>query len=381
MLHTSKNKTYHQAQVAQNKANIVEIIFLILGIYIVSRLIIGLEYFAITKILNNSTPLVNNLWRWDSGIYQSIVKSGYDVSFDGQSSNWPFFPLWVIILKIASLNGTLPIHVVGELINQLLFISSLGMLYLLLDTYLFTKINILFGIVILSISPANIYFCSGLTESLFLFLSICGFYFLQTNQPRYYLICGALLSATRMTGAFFILPMLYHLYQQHELTAKRLVIYSLICISGLLLFMGYMQIHTGSALSFLEVESKIPSWVRPGLVYDFSIGEQIYNVLTGTSHIYDRVIFPISLIIITFILWRNHFIKEALFNLGCVLPGLISGHMWNAFRFDTAIITFYLGCILIAKNHDLFKYLVLAIFMVMSFICWFYWLNGSYYFA
>lgn len=80
MLHTSKNKTYHQAQVAQNKANIVEIIFLILSIYIVSRLIIGLEYFAITKILNNSTPLVNNLWRWDSGIYQSIVKSGYDVS-------------------------------------------------------------------------------------------------------------------------------------------------------------------------------------------------------------------------------------------------------------------------------------------------------------
>ena len=135
------------------------------------------------------------------------------------------------------------------------------------------------------------------------------------------------------------------------------------------------------ALSFLEVESKIPSWVRPGLTFDSNILTQIYLTVTSTSHIYDRVIFLIALVGITWVLWYKKLIKEAMFNVLCVLPGLISGNMWNAFRFDTAIFTFYLGCCVIATRSSLHRYTILSLFLVISMVCWFYWLSGSYYFA
>lgn len=364
----------------KNKQQLRNILLLITVIYLASRIIIGFEYFAINKILANPNDIISNLWRWDSKQYESIAINGYDTFFDGKSSNWPFFPLWVIILKSFSLNGLLPIPIVGIMLNQALFCASLLALYLYLEKLNFAFNDIIFGIFIIAISPANIYFCSGLTENLFLFLSICAFYFLQTDNKAGYLICGALLSATRITGIFFILPMLYHIYISKRLTLKTFIIYPLICASGLLLFMLYMHVHTGSALSFLEVQSKVAGWVRPGLTFDSNIIDQVYEVI-AIAHIYDRTIFLIGFLLITFILYKKGFIKEALFNFCCTLPALISASLWNSFRYDTAIFTFYIGIMLIPKFYEVARYLLFALLVVMSFICWFYWLGGSWYFA
>ncbi len=375
-------KTKNSRMNQENILQIRELLFAVLIIYILSRVLIWFEYAALSNILHNSMDIIGNLWRWDSGWYQGIVEKGYDISFDGQSSNWPFFPLWPLILKLCSLNGLFSIPVTGIFLNQLFFLGALAILALYLQALKFCEKEITFIVFLLAISPANIYFCAGLTESLFLLLSLSAFYFLKKEQFYAAVLCGALLSATRMTGAFFIFPLVICLYQTRKFSWIKSGILILLAISGLLIYVLYLKLHTGSAFGFLEVESQIPSWVRPGLTWDSNVLNQIYSVMTTTSHIYDRGIFVIALFLVSGILFKQGFVKEGVFNVLCVIPGLISGNMWNSFRFDTAIFTFYLGLLLFAKTLPPYgKYFIFALSVMMSVVCWFYWLSGSYYFA
>lgn len=364
-----------------SELSLIEIVKYCILVYLASRLIIGFEYAAINNSLHNDAGLVSNLWRWDSGLFSDVVQNGYNSSFDGQSSNWPFFPMWVIILKVFSLNGYFYIPLVGVILNQIFLFCSLILFTKILITYKFSTSDVKTGVFLLAIAPANIYYCSGLSESLFLLLSLYAFYSLQMNRIYHYLLAGALLSATRMVGVCFILPMLYHLYQTQQLNIKKIFLYSAACASGLLMFMLYMKIHTGYTFAFLYVQDKIPSWVRPGLIWDSSVIEQMITVATTTSHIYDRTIFAFSLFIVTSILFYKKFTKEAIFNLALVIPGLVSGNMWNAFRFDTSNFVLYLAILAVITKSSLHKNITISIFSIMSFICWLYWLSGSYYFA
>lgn len=368
-----------------SKSRLFDIIKLCMIIYILSRLVIAFEYAAIKNIIHNTNDLVANLWKWDSGWYQGIVEQGYATVFTGDAVNWPFFPLWPLLIKIVSINGVFSIPVVGVILNQLIFCCALVALYLYILELRFSDHLARNAVIMLAISPANIYFCAGLTESLFLLLSLLSFYFLYRKNFIACIICAALLSATRMVGAFFIIPLVYELYFSKRFSLGKIAIAAASSISGLLLFVLYMQIHTGHPFGFLEIQSQIRDWVRPGLNWDGDIFDQVYQVASATSHIYDRGIFIFSLVIITGALFYKRLIKEALFNLSCILPGLISGNMWNAFRFDTAIFTFYLGLIVVSqlsKKYTLVGEVFLFLFLnVMSFICWFYWLSNSYYFA
>lgn len=368
-----------------SKSNLVEIIKFCMIIYILSRLVIAFEYEAIKNIIHSTNGLVADLWRWDSGWYQSVVDHGYATTFTGDAVNWPFFPLWPLLMKIISVNGFFPIPIVGIILNQFLFCGALVVLYLYLLELKFSDSLAKKAVIMLAISPANIYFCAGLTESLFLFLSLLSFYFLYRKHFIACIVCAALLSSTRMVGAFFIIPLAYELYFREKLLLTKVITLSIASLSGLLFFILYMQIHTGHPFGFLEIQSQIHDWARPGLIWNDQIFDQIYQVVSATSHIYDRGIFIFSLVIITGALLYKRLIKEAIFNLSCILPGLISGNMWNAFRFDTAIFTFYLGLLLIpqlSKRYTMVVEIFIFIFLsIISCICWFYWLSNSYYFA
>lgn len=384
-LDTPKNLDITDSTAEKNNVDLIAIIKITLVIYLLSRVAIWFEYSAINNLIHNNNDFIGNFWRWDSGWYQSIVEHGYATSFNGEAVNWPFFPLWPILLKIISLNGTLPIPLMGLIANQIIFFGALIVFYLYLIEIKTNHESALFAVIMLAISPANIYFCSGLTENSFLLLSLLSFYFLYRKQYIFCIVCAGLLSATRMVGAFFIIPLIYQLYFKDKVQPAKIIPYAIASLGGLILFVTYMQIHTGHPFGFLEIQSQIKDWARPGLVWDDQLFSQIYSVMTNTSHIYDRGIFIFSLVIITGSLIYFKFYNEAIFNLCCILPGLISGNMWNAFRFDTAIFTFYLGLILLSrlfKNNSLLASIFTIILLtIMSVICWFYWLSNSYYFA
>jgi Gpi18-like mannosyltransferase len=282
---------------SNNNVDLIAIIKITLVIYLLSRVAIWFEYSAINNLTHNNSGFIGNFWRWDSGWYQTVVEHGYATSFNGEAVNWPFFPLWPILLKIISLNGTLPIPLMGLIANQIIFFSALIVFYLYLIEIKTNHESALFAVIMLAISPANIYFCSGLTESSFLLLSLLSFYFLYRKQYIFCIVCAGLLSATRMVGAFFIIPLIYQLYFKDKVQPAKIIPYAIASVSGLILFVIYMQIHTGHPFGFLEIQSQIKDWARPGLVWDDQLFSQIYSVMTNTSHIYDREIFIFSLVL------------------------------------------------------------------------------------
>ncbi len=322
-------------------------------IYILSRLIIAFEYASINHILNNSQSLIENLWKWDSGIYGGIATNGYPITTIPDKDSWPWFPVWPIILRIFSLNLFFPIKYTGLILNQIFFFGDMILLWLFLNKLKLNRDDIVFTIIILAVSPANIYFCAGLTESLFLFLSLGVFYCLHAGKYKTMLLFGCLISGTRMTGEVLIVPVLYHLYKTRNLSIKKCLIYIPIMSGGLICYMLYGLITIGDPIMFIHAEAT-RNRGNLGVLEVLENTPQIFARAT----IYDLTIFLFSLFVITIILLKSNLVKEAIYNVLSVLPGYISGILWNSFRFDTGIFPFYLGLTMIAKTSYIRKYLI-----------------------
>lgn len=372
------NNTYQDY--TSNNYSTTQIIAYCLLIYLLSRILVGFEYYLTMDILDNHGYYVDVLWKWDSGLYQEIAETGYRTSFDGQSTNWPFFPMWPLVLKATTLNGILQTRIVGLIVNQFIFFCSMVVIFKLFLQYQFSLDDSKLGVFLLAISPANIYFCSGLSENTFLLLSLLSFYFLQTKRTYGYLIAAAMLSATRIVGAFFVIPLIYYHYR-HRKSMRQFILQataeSLVCLTGLALFMLYMQIHTGHPLGFLEVQSV--NWPRHGLHLNSHIFSEMWSVATTTSSKFDRSIFWVG-IFFTFLLLLTGFVKEGLFNFCCVIPALISGNLWCSWRFDTTLFTYYLALMIILRLNGLLRYLAVAIMCILAMISWHYWLMNTWVF-
>lgn len=363
----------------------LRIFFYCLVIFLCSRVIVSLEYYLITSLLHNDNSIIDNLFRFDSEWFERVIIEGYNSSYNpDNSANWPFFPFWPILIRIFSLNAILPIPIVAIVLNQVLLFLAMPMLYLYLLKLNIKTDNIKFAIIILALSPTNIFFCSGLSEPTFLFLSICSFYCLHNDRLKLTILCGALLAVTRMVGICFLIPFVYSQFKKNNFKLNKqilnIIFYAFLMASGLLTYMIYLQIHAGDFLAFLTVQKAYANWSRPGIDWDNDVVAQVINMVYRAS-IYDLGAFLLSLFGITSILIRHKLIEEAIFNVLCILPGFISGNFWNSFRFDICLVTFYLGVTLASQNSITKKLFFLAFATIISMVCWRYWLGGSALFA
>ncbi len=347
-------------------------------IFIISRYFFFLEYsFIDHNLVKSSKTLVENLWRWDSEHYANIALNGYNNTYQ-PGGNYVWFPLWPLLLKIVSLNGFFPIPKMSILLNQLILFSSFIVFYHYLNWLGFKKADIQFGIILLAFAPTNIYFFAGLTEPLFLLLSLIAFYYLEREKVWLAVIIGGLLGVTKIVGIMFIVPMFYYLYTRHKLNKIVILQCISICIP-LAVYMVYLQVHVGDFLAFIHAQSA-SGFARPGVDFSNNIIAQVYTVFQKAT-IYDLSAFLISLIITTCILWRCGLIGQALFNLFCIIPIFISGNLWNSFRMCFALFTAYLAAVAISKNSLTIKMLILVASIAMTWICWLFWLSGSWVFA
>ena len=374
-MNTIKTKNISEAI---NKSDFSKIAIFCIIVYVLSKLLFLFEFSIVGLILNKTLSVIDTLWHFDSSWYQKIAETGYDLFFDPitqgkDGMTWPFFPMWPILIKVFSLNTLLPVKIVGLLLNQFILLSSMFVFYLYLERLKFSTDDIKFTLIAVAVSPANLFFNSGLTENLFLLLSLLAFYYLTSGEFLKAAIIAGFMSATRMTGAFFIIPLIYAMYTKKKLA--NIIPLCCICLSGLFLFMIYMKLHTGDALAFLDVDSKVSGFARPGLIWDSSISEQIHYVFTRAT-IFDFWIFMISFFLISGTLIYKKFYAEALFNLCCIIPIVISGSLWCTFRYTTCLFTFYLGTVLFStlfKGYkDIIQKFIIATFAMISLMCIFY---------
>ena len=358
-----------------------DIFLFLLIIFVLSRIFFYIEYSFVsnTVLHTNNLHFVTDMFRWDSGNYASIATNGYDTTFNSDGGgNFVWLPLWPLILKIFSLNGILPIPYVSFLINQLLVFISLIVFYLYLLRLSFDKKDIQFCLCLLIFSPVNIYFLSGLTEPLFLFLSLSAFYCLKQDKIWLSIIFAALMGITKIVGVTFILPLLYYAYRKNKIDTK-ILIKSLVILIPLICYMIYLQIHVGDFIAFIHGQ-KAPGFARPG--FDFG-GDYIIQLqsMYGRATVYDLTAFFVSLFITTIILWRTRFYEESLFNLAIIVPIFISGGLWNSFRMCFGVFIAYLAVIALSQRFPYAKYVIFAASSAMTIVCMIFWLSGSWVFA
>lgn len=199
-------------------------------------------------------------YRGDGGWYVGTARDGYEHrEFDStEQHNWAFFPLYPLLLHMASrITGGLLLT--GMLLSNIFFLPALILLH---------KTALAFGldeeaadrtVFYLAAFPTSYFFSLTQTESLFLLVTVGSFY--AAVRERWWLAggVGALATATRFSGIFLV-PALALLYWKRYGFRPRANVLSLLFIPlGLLSFMLYLHIITGNAFAFKDV---LVAWGR-----------------------------------------------------------------------------------------------------------------------
>lgn len=216
---------------------------------------VSLTDLPVARLLRDAVMVADVNW------YLTIVEHGYtQEEFNTTGNrNWAFFPLHPILWRWASrLTGEYPLT--GMALAALLFLLALVLLH---------KTTLAYGwddgvadrtVFYLAVFPVSYFFSLPLTESLFLLLSVGSFYAARREQWWLAAICGALASATRVTGVL-LLPALILVYWQ---TYRRIwpptnYLVLFLVPSGLFAFMCYLYTITGNAFAFKDV---LVTWGR-----------------------------------------------------------------------------------------------------------------------
>lgn len=220
---------------------------------------ISLDKAPVSRVLRQEVLTADVNW------YIGIAQHGYEqIPFNNDvPRNWAFFPLFPLLLHLAS-------YVTGEFVLTGMALSNLCFLFAL---FLLHRVSLLFGLsaddaervlFYLAVFPTSYFFSIPLPESLFLMLTVGSFYFAKSERWWLAGVCGALASATRTTGVLllFALAVLYwEMYRpERSIRALRKEILALLLIpAGLVSFMIYLHFVTGNAFAF---KGAMAAWGR-----------------------------------------------------------------------------------------------------------------------
>lgn len=354
-----------------NKLLKINWLFFIICIFLASRLLMLYQYNLANNILHhNHSSFFEAMCKWDCRWYLTIIKDGYDTSFREYPrvwyglANYAFFPLYPYLVKI--LSTILHINPVkcGIILNQFFILIALIFFYKYLKLIKLEEFSCRFGVFLLSFSPFSIYFSSLYTEALFVLLSILTFYFLRSKKLFISAILAGFLSATRPVGVMMSLVIFYD-----RIIRKRYfhaIIYSLIAASGLLLFMLYLHFHAGDYLAFAHIQK---AWNRHGFDTN-NLTKQLIKLAKDT---HNTAIFLISLSMSIYLMYKRY-IQEGLFNLFCILPGVLTGQMMSEGRFCGTLFTFYLSLILLQNRSRTLGIVIAVIFLILYVSYFLYWM-------
>jgi Gpi18-like mannosyltransferase len=217
---------------------------------------LSLRRIPVSRILTAEAQTADANW------YLSIAANGYERrAFENSIyHNWAFFPLYPLLLRAASwVTGEFTLT--GMLISHLFFFFALILLH---KTALVFELDVEAAgraIFYLAIFPVSYFFSLPVTESLFLLLTTASFYFAKRERWWIAGLCGALASATRLTGVL-LLPTLAVLYWQtyrHFWPPRRSLLAICLVPAGLFGFMIYLYAITGNALAF---KGALVAWGR-----------------------------------------------------------------------------------------------------------------------
>lgn len=335
----------------------------VLGIFVISRaLVLFIGYLSNLVIIKGEyfnrpfTPrsLLDLFFRWDSGWYLNIAKSGYSY-IQGQQSSVNFFPLYPTLINFFSFSF-FDSKLIGFILSNLFL--------LLAGIYLYKLVKLEFknpdlaykAVFYLMIFPTSFFFSTPYTESLFLFLSIAAFYYAIKREWLLASTLGFFLALTRCVGVLILAPFAIEYFgislrplKPSSLKLKRDALYLLLVPFGLLTYMAYTYFRFGDAFAFYHTAS---AWNRR-FVSIFATLSNVSDYSIFYKGIFmGSVIFACFLILYFFL--HNMRLSYAIYSLVYMAGYLSSNVLEGMPRYISALFPLYIALSLIcAKNKFL----------------------------
>ena len=210
------------------------------------------------SLLAQPLPAWISTWAGFDGVhYLTIIEKGYV----GTGLIQAFFPVFPFLIKILSLITQQPI-VTGLIFNLFCTWLALWLAWRLLRLD-FSAQSSWFGILALIFFPTSFFLGAFYSETLFLVLSLGALLAIRLQKKWLASILIAVASATRITGIFLLLVMIWEWgaaeqwqYQKLKKTITTQIWYWLVGSLGLVCYMGYLWQTFGDPLFFLHVQQE-----------------------------------------------------------------------------------------------------------------------------
>ena len=358
-------------------------LWFILKVFVISRAL----YYSVTAVVLYEKGLgfkPKILCQYDCGWYTSITAHGYMTTAlthrQVGAANWAFFPLHPLVVKAVS--DLTRIHLLGVayLLGNLFLLGALIYIYKYLSGQ-FSPKSARYTVILIALSPVNVYFTSCYTESLFLLLSSATIYYV--TQRRWLLAgsLGLLLGATRNTGflvgLIFVAFYLFNKDWRREDSQLRNFIVSLLLLPlGLISYMVFLHYRTGDFLAFYHAQKAGWGWhqnTSPFWIID-SVKWLLYPIKSGSAY---TIIFH-SILVVACFTCLYFLLKRRYIELLVLLPITVftlNSQMFS-YRYFLGLYPIYLMFSLLSENRKwLIRLLITGEVLVLPFAAYL-WVTG-----
>lgn len=345
--------------------------------------------FPYANVALETTNLPNWIWgfgNFDGVHYLRLAQNGYNAEF-----TQAFFPLYSILINTVNILPRNPSLDTKIFVDPSYFYTAfiISNIFLLLSLWLFYKLVkidfndkiALSSLALLLSFPTSFYFGSIYTESLFLFLTLCSFYFARTNKFILAGIAGALASATRIFGLFLVPVLMIEVYLRVKDKGIKLKSKEfakalggiLIAPIGIILYMWYLKINFSNPLYFLTSQ---PSFGAERTSTDIILLPQVfyrYIKIFTTVPLQSQVfftaalefIFTLVILVAVILLFKKIRLSYFIFIIGCLIIPTLTGTLSSMPRYVLmSFLAFPLFASILGRN---FKYLVFS-FIILQIV-------------
>lgn len=264
-----------------NKVDLKKIII----IFLLSRLLLIL--FIIIK------KDISILTLYDGVHYINIAKNGYS-----EPLLYAFFPLYPLLIRLLSI----VIHsyeISGFIISNICSFMSLVLLNKIV------KEKNIFNLICFAFSPILAFTTIIYTESLFMFLTLLGYYLYKKDKYILSAIIVGLSILTRNSGIILWgsigIDMLYRLFKKKDIKFKNILLFGIISLLIGMIYPIYLYITEGNFLMFAKVQNtywgRVNGTIIDGISKDITVLKRDYNPFNIIIFLENWLSFIIALIL------------------------------------------------------------------------------------
>lgn len=337
----------------------------------------GYSYTLLTYFLEKGSILSDFLLypfgNFDAVYYLLIAAEGYTI-------NAGFFPLFPLLIRILTfpfgniLPFSLAQYFTAITLVSVLFLASLFMFYKLVKIDYKENIAIE-SIIFLLVFPTSFFFSALYSESLFLLLSLLGFYLARKKKWFWAGIAGALLSSTRLVGIAIWPALLYEYFKENKNKINIKTLSLLLPPLGLISYVIYNFYKWGNPFYFIAAQGNFQNnrTVDSIILFPQTIFRYVKILFSVNPNIYEwwiaffELFFFIFASILSYVAWKKKIrISYLIFGALCFLIPISSGTFSGLPRYIAIIFPIFIALALL-KNRTL-KVIYLAVSLLLLFI-------------